>query len=161
PPALERVVMKALEKDRERRFSDAAAFAEAIAPFASRSRQRSSGPPIAKPTQKSPRAADLLAPGSHGSHAPTNDGLVSGELSSPWRRDRMRARVATWTRSRSLWTLAVLGAAVLSSLALVRKVARPSVPSRSSELSQVLASPPTPTAHLPASPSSDAPLLAA
>jgi eukaryotic-like serine/threonine-protein kinase len=169
PPALERVVMKALEKDRERRFSDAAAFAAANAPFASR--QRSSGPrvartpeptaPNAEPTQESPRAADLLAPGAHGSsHAPTNDGLVSGKLSSPWRRDRMHARVATWARSRSLWTLAVLGAAVLSSLALVRKVPRPSVPSRSSELSQVLASPLTPTAHLPASPASNAPLPA-
>jgi serine/threonine protein kinase len=171
PPALERVVMKALEKDRERRFSDAAAFADAIAPFASRHWQSSSGlrvasapepmVPFLKPTQMSPRAADLLAPGAHGSsHVPTNDGLVSGKLSSPWRRDRMRAHVATWTRSRSLWTVAVLGAAVLSSLALVRKVARPSEPSRSSDLSQVLASPPTPTAHLPASPVSNAPLPA-
>ena len=167
PPALERVVLKALEKDREHRFSDAAAFAEAIAPFASRRGQSSSGlrvAPIAKPTQKSPRATDLLAPGTHGSsHPPTNYGLVSGKLSSPGRPDRMHARVATWSRSRSLWTLAVLGAAVLFSLALLRKVARPSVPSRSGELSQVLASPPpppTPTAHLPASPPSDAPLPA-
>src|SRR5258706_14142320 len=101
PRELERVVMKALEKDRTRRFSDAAAFAAAIAPLASPPTERGSALSItpapmsterdAEPTLESPRGLGVPPR----AHAPSH--------------------TAT---SRSLWTLAILAGAVLVSVAL-------------------------------------------
>ena len=62
PPGLEAAIMTGLEKDRDRRFPDAAAFAAAIAPFASRDEAKHSLPAAVNRSQETSAVLALSGP---------------------------------------------------------------------------------------------------
>jgi len=139
PAALERALMTALEKDRDRRFADAAALGAALAPFApshsSNAHNGSPGAPphdsIADPTLHSSVEVDVVVrprrwSGSGGVPA-------SGVL-------------PTWSHPRNLWIPLGLLVGLFASAAFFRELARePPLPSSGASANaspQVLAPPP-------------------
>jgi serine/threonine-protein kinase len=141
PAELERVVMKALEKDRDRRFRDAAAFAAAIAPFASRSPGDAAPRTVrdATPTLKSGPLEEAIARGPAPGPSPAGPATAPG-----WTKpDAVRS-----ARPRALWITALLALGmVLALLVLGELFPRSRAPSAGSP-AQVLAAqlPPAPSA---------------
>jgi serine/threonine-protein kinase len=138
PAELERVVLKALEKDREKRFRDASAFAAAIAPFAS----RSSGDPAprtvrdATPTLKSAPLEEASV------RAPRPPATPAPQPTAPgWTKpDAMKS-----ARPRALWVFGLFAAGVVLSLVVLSELFPLSRSATPGLLTQVLATPPPPT----------------
>ena len=144
PPELERAIMRALEKDKDGRFADAAAFAAAIAPFGSLPTSLGSEPPPVPRTPRTLPSRVAVRPPILSSSAGENDGRLTP-------RDRTHTRRRGLRDPRKFWVLA--GAAgsflILTSIALVREMG-PSPPSAPSAAPEVLASPLIATTSAPA-----------
>ena len=157
-PALEQVLMRALEKDRDLRFADAAAFGAALAPFApshSSRRGMSSTPPRDSkidPTLHSP--VDINVPVRPRRGSPSDEAPASGVQPK-------------WSHPRNLWIPVGLLIGLFAAAAFFRELARESpIPSSSASSNasvQVLAPPPAPTELAPETiaPSVAAPAVAA
>jgi serine/threonine-protein kinase len=135
PAELERVVMKALEKDRDRRFRNAAAFADAIAPFATGSRG-DAAPRTARdvaPTLKSVPFEGVVARESRAASIPAPS-TTTPSLAPP-------SRVPAARRTFGIFGFLALG--MVSSLVLLYEAFPASTGSNSSSAPQVLAVPAT------------------
>jgi serine/threonine protein kinase len=117
PPELEGVVMRCLEKDRDKRYVSTQALASALAPFGVRTNGASLAPWNAEPTTDAVLAPLPLA--LQPSLPPVTQSTIPGARTS--------ARVswgsslgATGRRSRLAWTLAVMGMMVIGFVGVIR-----------------------------------------
>jgi serine/threonine protein kinase len=142
PAALERVLLTALEKDRDRRFADAAELAAALAPFATSHQRRSSAPA---------RAAT----------SPIRQGVFGVASGSPPMRAsigaRIRAEFAKWSRPPRAWILAGLCIGIVASAAVFRGAPQELTSPNSGATSQVLVPPLLTTTNTAASVEENAP----
>ncbi len=127
PIALEHVLMTALEKDRDRRFADAAVFGAAIAPFGSRRITPSSAPGA--------RSREPVTPGVD----PTLHSAVGVDLPAA-----SGTRSPAWAHPRNFWIPVGFLVGLFASAAFVREV------TREATTSSVPASVPAPLAPTPA-----------
>jgi serine/threonine-protein kinase len=164
PPALEAVILGALEKDRERRWRDVAAFAAALAPYASagagavhRPGLRADEPPsVPGPVERAVGAPGALAgPPAPPSAAwaavtPPASAAVSAQGTSP-----PAARARGGAAAAIALVIVALGGAFAIVLFLVRSSVRPEPPAPEGSVTSVTtvhsAAPPPPAAPASAS----------
>jgi eukaryotic-like serine/threonine-protein kinase len=131
-PALEAIVLRCLEKDRERRFGSAQLLAEALAPFAPPAESRSSSvQSIAASTTSRPVTSTLAM----GVSAPTSEGQAAAVAPNTSRGSPTDARVSWGSqgqrpRARSHLAMGVAAVALVTVVGGVVLVAHPQAMSR-------------------------------